>query len=315
MEIRWLEDFIALARTRHFSRAAEEQNVTQPTFSRRIKMLEEEMGVQLIDRNSLPLSLTPAGEIFLESAREITELLADTRERCQQIRQRQENRLVFATSQTLYLCLYKSWVEPFCARQEVDVELNLKSTAWEPRDFVQALLQKRCDLMMYYWHPALDIAGDLGRNEFEFVRLCDEKLVPYSVPDESGRPRYALPGSRRRPLPFIDYHHGAPLKPVVSASLQARSQPPFLTTVNTNFHSVSIKAMIKEGFGVGWIPSRLAQEAEQFGKLVRAGGPEWDIPVEIRLYRWKENHNVNLARFWAGLQDRKVVQPVMPAAG
>ena len=44
MEIRWLEDFLALARTRHFSRAADEQNITQPTFSRRIKMLEEEMG-------------------------------------------------------------------------------------------------------------------------------------------------------------------------------------------------------------------------------------------------------------------------------
>ncbi|MEC8082055.1 MAG: LysR family transcriptional regulator, partial [Pseudomonadota bacterium] len=29
MEIRWLEDFIALAKTRHFSRAADEQNVTQ----------------------------------------------------------------------------------------------------------------------------------------------------------------------------------------------------------------------------------------------------------------------------------------------
>ena len=46
MEIRWLEDFITLARTRHFSRAAEAQNVTQPTFSRRIKLLEEEGGFQ-----------------------------------------------------------------------------------------------------------------------------------------------------------------------------------------------------------------------------------------------------------------------------
>ncbi|MGB8711722.1 MAG: LysR family transcriptional regulator, partial [Onishia taeanensis] len=60
MELRWLEDFIALARTRHFSRAADEQNVTQPTFSRRIKLLEEEMGTTLINRQTLPLSLTPA---------------------------------------------------------------------------------------------------------------------------------------------------------------------------------------------------------------------------------------------------------------
>ena len=77
MEIRWLEDFIALAKTRHFSRAADEQNVTQPTFSRRIKLLEEEMRVTLIDRNTLPLSLTPAGEVFLQSAELITKQLRD----------------------------------------------------------------------------------------------------------------------------------------------------------------------------------------------------------------------------------------------
>ena len=57
MELRWLEDFIVLARTQHFSRAAEEQNVTQPTFSRRIKLLEEGMGTTLINRQTLPQTI------------------------------------------------------------------------------------------------------------------------------------------------------------------------------------------------------------------------------------------------------------------
>ncbi|MEZ5476956.1 MAG: LysR family transcriptional regulator [Thiolinea sp.] len=62
MELRWLDDFIALANMRHFSRAAEARHVSQPTFSRRIKLLEEAVGATLIDRNTLPLSLTlPAG--------------------------------------------------------------------------------------------------------------------------------------------------------------------------------------------------------------------------------------------------------------
>ncbi|HBC34686.1 MAG TPA: LysR family transcriptional regulator, partial [Marinobacter adhaerens] len=55
MEVRWLEDFLALARTRHFSRAAELQHVSQPTFSRRIKLLEEAMGSTLVNRQTLPL--------------------------------------------------------------------------------------------------------------------------------------------------------------------------------------------------------------------------------------------------------------------
>src|SRR5690625_7583325 len=85
MELRWLEDFIALARTQHFSRAAEEQHVTQPTFSRRIKLLEEEMGVTLINRQTLPLSLTPAGEEFLTLCEQVTERVRLTHERLRDI--------------------------------------------------------------------------------------------------------------------------------------------------------------------------------------------------------------------------------------
>ena len=80
MEIRWLEDFLALARTRHFSRAAEQQHVSQPTFSRRIKLLEESMGTTLINRQTLPLSLTPAGEVFQELCERITRDVRDTRD-------------------------------------------------------------------------------------------------------------------------------------------------------------------------------------------------------------------------------------------
>ena len=97
METRWLDDFIALAHTRHFSRAADERNITQPTLSRRIKMLEEEMGVTLIDRNTLPLGLTPAGEIFLASAQQIARLAKDTRAQCKEIKNRKKFTITITT--------------------------------------------------------------------------------------------------------------------------------------------------------------------------------------------------------------------------
>ena len=43
MESKWLEDFISLAETRSFSRAAEARHVTQPAFSRLIRSLETDM--------------------------------------------------------------------------------------------------------------------------------------------------------------------------------------------------------------------------------------------------------------------------------
>ena len=64
MNFLWLEDFVALASTGNFSRAAEERHMTQPAFSRRIRALEEWLGVVLIDRATHPAVLTEAGEWF-----------------------------------------------------------------------------------------------------------------------------------------------------------------------------------------------------------------------------------------------------------
>ena len=51
-----LEDFLSLCRHRSFSHAAQERNVTQPAFSRRIRALEEWLGVVLFDRTALPVA-------------------------------------------------------------------------------------------------------------------------------------------------------------------------------------------------------------------------------------------------------------------
>ena len=78
---KWLEDFIALARERSFSRAAEQRHVTQPQFSRRIRALELWVGADLINRAGMPLSLTAAGEALLPVASRAVASLSDARER------------------------------------------------------------------------------------------------------------------------------------------------------------------------------------------------------------------------------------------
>ena len=71
-----LEYFIALARERHFGRAAEACGVSQPTLSAGIKQLEERFGVRLVDRGSRFAGFTPEGERVLQWARRI---VGDTR--------------------------------------------------------------------------------------------------------------------------------------------------------------------------------------------------------------------------------------------
>lgn len=75
LELKWLEDFIALAGTRSFSQAAEKRFVTQPAFSRRIRSLEDALGLTLVNRQRTPVELTEAGQLFLVTARSVVEQL------------------------------------------------------------------------------------------------------------------------------------------------------------------------------------------------------------------------------------------------
>ncbi len=71
-----LEFLLALARERHFGRAAEACGVTQPTLSAGVKQIEEQMGVLLVLRGSRFQGFTPEGDRVLEWARRI---VGDTR--------------------------------------------------------------------------------------------------------------------------------------------------------------------------------------------------------------------------------------------
>jgi len=71
MTIQQMEYIAAVARHRHFARAAEACFVTQPTLSMMIRKLEEELGIKVFDRSRKPVGLTPVGEMILERARKI----------------------------------------------------------------------------------------------------------------------------------------------------------------------------------------------------------------------------------------------------
>ena len=71
MELRHLRYYVAVAEGLSFRKAAERLGVSRPALSKQIKDLEREIGVRLMERDTVSVSLTKAGEVFLKDAREI----------------------------------------------------------------------------------------------------------------------------------------------------------------------------------------------------------------------------------------------------
>lgn len=71
MNARQLEYAIALSEVFNFSQVAEKLNITQPALSKQILSLENELGVKLFDRSTMPMTLTAAGESFIPQAKEL----------------------------------------------------------------------------------------------------------------------------------------------------------------------------------------------------------------------------------------------------
>lgn len=110
-----LDFILALARERHFGRAAESCGVTQPTLSAGLKQLEEQMGVLLVNRGSRFQSFTPEGERMLEWARRIVGDTRAMREEINSLRRGLSGRLRIAAIPTA-LAMVAALTTPYRVR-------------------------------------------------------------------------------------------------------------------------------------------------------------------------------------------------------
>jgi DNA-binding transcriptional LysR family regulator len=279
MDIKWLEDFLSLAQTRNFSRAAEDRCVTQSALSRRIQALEAWVGADLVDRSTYPLVLTPAGKLFSTTAAEAMRLLNDTRAMLRAEKTNDEV-LQVAAGHALALNFFPDWLASIQQRLG---PLRTRVLPANVHDAVLSLVEGNCDLLLCYHHAALPIELDPLR--FECRRLGTETVMPVSVPNRAGSPMFSLPGSKAHPLPCLAYTPTSYFGRVVD-HIQARAgqQGCLLNGYESDLAEL-LKTMALSGHGLAWLPeSCIAHELDE-GKLVRAGGDQWTLTLEIRLFR------------------------------
>ena len=296
MDIKWLEDFLSLAQTRNFSRAAEDRCVTQSALSRRIQALEAWVGTDLVDRSTYPLVLTPAGRMFSSAASEAMRLLNDARA-VLRTQETDDQVLRVAAGHALALNFFPGWLHAVQARHGA---LRARILPSNVHDTVLALVEGNCDLLLCYHHADLPIELDASR--YEYLHLGDEVVMPVCVPNRAGSPAFALPGSKAHPLPHLAYTPTSYFGRVVQRIVSRFGQPGCLQNCYESDLAELLKTMALSAQGMAWLPESSVTRELAEGRLVRAGGEQWSMKLEIRLFRAIGRRKPVLDALWPGLR-------------
>lgn len=286
MNLSWLEDFLALAASGNFSRAAGERHMTQPAFGRRIRALEEWLGVDLFDRSMQPARLTPAGEWLRPQAEELLARVAGLPPQARALAEANATTLRLAATHALSFTFVPRWLqslEPHTAGGPIRLVSDVLARC-------EALLQQRQVQFVIAHAPA----G--GRSELEAagvpsIVVGSDMLLPVHAP---GAPERALLG-------FSDE---SGLGRIVHRALSAELAAAGLQTVFTAYLASALKSMALEGRGLAWLPESLIREELAARRLQVTGPAHWRLAVEIRLYRDPEVMTPHAEAFWraAGME-------------
>jgi DNA-binding transcriptional LysR family regulator len=125
LKLRQLTYFIAVAEELSFRRAAERLFITQPPLSRQIKMLEDSLGIALLDRDRRGVRLTEAGGRFLLDARSLVNESEQVRARFSPGQNTVQAELTLGITTVIDASLF-AWVEAVFAQRFPGVRLTLK---------------------------------------------------------------------------------------------------------------------------------------------------------------------------------------------
>ncbi|MFG1181801.1 hydrogen peroxide-inducible genes activator [Xanthobacter versatilis] len=182
LSIRQLRYFEALARHRHFGRAAEDCAVTQPALSMQIREMEEMLGVRLLERGRGGVRLTPVGEEAAGRARGVLAALADMERTIRDSGRLLEGRLRLGVIASIAPYLLPRLL-PEMARSHPGLEIALRESQTE--HLVADLVQGDLDLVILSLpveHPALEA---MALFEDRFVLAVPEASTDFPGPQAS----------------------------------------------------------------------------------------------------------------------------------
>lgn len=294
MDLNWLRDFECLARTLNFTRAANERNITQSAFSRRIKALESWVGAPLINRAQYPVQLTEAGTQFLPVALAAVSQLTEQRQVIRDADRGGRRFLRFSALHTIsvnYLAVRIDTLQKDIPDLHTRVVSDSLSTCCE------LLVEGAVDILLCYYHKA--VSPRIDETAFERKDILTDWLVPVAASSPALAQGWDLENTSSPPIPYLAYEPSTFLGMVVDSILEGKVLNAEMIYVDGLVET--IKRRVLKGSGFSWMPQTAVAEELADGRLVQIGGEGWTTPLTIAALANPASFDVVAREVWGKL--------------
>jgi DNA-binding transcriptional LysR family regulator len=246
-ELSQLRCFVAVAEERHFGRAALRLNMTQPPLSRQIRLLEHQVGTELLHRTSRSVSLTAAGRSFLPDAARLLRLAEEASASARRVAGGMAGTLGVGYTATVGYGLLPSLVRAIRARVP-GVSLTLKEMVSGAQ--LEALEAGQIDLGL--------VRPPVEHGELETRHCTDEPLVlalpEAMVADWPDQP--TLKDCDGQPLLMYSPYEARYFHNLVNSLFEAAGVVPTVVEYVSQIHTML--ALVRAGLGVALVPESAA---------------------------------------------------------
>lgn len=260
MRLEWLDDILTVAQTGSFSEAAERRRLTQSAFSRRIRQIEDHVGVELFDRTHKPVHLRPTTERQRKQIEYIAGLLRQLVVDLQRGAQSTANRIVIVGQHALTSGLTPLIIKDLQGRSPNSF-VRLRSANLD--ECLTQLLSRQADIAMLYRQPGTD--HPVRPDFVETVVIGSDRLIPVIAAQQVGWLNQQLAAQE---LPMVAYPAqvflGETMESTVLAELRQRLH--LRINAETALTHAALEMAIA-GFAVAWVPLSLARGRIDDGAL------------------------------------------------
>jgi DNA-binding transcriptional LysR family regulator len=257
VDIRRLEIFAKVAELGSFSRAAEALFLTQPTISEHVRALEDELGVQLLDRLGRGATPTRAGQLLLGYARRMLTLSREAHQALERFQGRMSGELVVGGSTIPGEYVLPALVGQFKAKYpDISISLLIGST----RQVSDWLDEGRVEVGVVGARPA---ARTLAAREL----MADELVVVVTATHPWAR-RGTITLADLQTEPMVVRERGSGSRDAVEHALhEAGIAPATLRVVGEMGSTQAVKQAVRAGVGIALISRRAVEDECRAGLL------------------------------------------------